>query len=167
MPGILCEHCTAVCCRYIAIPLDTPETRRDFDDLRWFLIHESISIFVEDGDWYICLQTPCRHLQADHRCGIYETRPQICREYSTANCDYHSGDYNWSQHFTCADHIDDYLREHPPKPDRRRGRRAGRPGLRARLTGHGGYKPRESRVTSAVADTHGIPLPVLPFAAGE
>ncbi|MFM8289962.1 MAG: YkgJ family cysteine cluster protein, partial [Planctomycetaceae bacterium] len=41
-----------------------------------------------DGVWYLCTYQVCRHLQPDHRCGIYETRPEICREYSTTNCDY-------------------------------------------------------------------------------
>lgn len=25
---------------------------------------------------------PCRHLTADNLCGIHETRPQVCRDYS-------------------------------------------------------------------------------------
>ncbi len=110
MPGILCEHCTAVCCRYIALPLDTPTERGDFDDIRWYLLHENISVFVEDGEWYICMHTSCRHLRADFRCGIYATRPRICRAYGTDNCDYHSGDYGWEHHFTCPEHLDDYVR---------------------------------------------------------
>ncbi len=83
MPGILCEHCTAACCRYIALPFDTPETPADFEDVRWFLIHEHVSVFVEDGDWYVAFDTACRHLQPDHRCGIYPTRPKVCRSYTT------------------------------------------------------------------------------------
>src|SRR5687768_620459 len=84
----LCEHCTAKCCRYFALPLDTPEARKDFDTLRWFLLHQRTSIFVDDGTWYLLVHTECRRLQADGRCGIYETRPQICRAYSTKNCEY-------------------------------------------------------------------------------
>ena len=119
MPGILCEHCTAACCRYIALPIDTPETQADFDDVRWFLIHERVSVFVEDGDWYIAFDTPCRHLQADHRCGVYATRPKVCRAYSTDECDYHSGDYGWEQHFTSPEHLEDYVRARPPTSKRR------------------------------------------------
>jgi len=106
-----CEHCTALCCRYIALPIDTPEDLRDFDDIRWYLLHENISVFVEDGDWYICIRTRCRHLREDHRCQAYSTRPRICRRYDLINCDYHSGDYNWEHHFTCAEHLEQYLRE--------------------------------------------------------
>ncbi len=165
MPGILCEHCTAACCRYIALPIDEPETRSDFEDLRWFLLHERVSIFVEDGDWYIAFQTPCRHLQADFRCGIYETRPKICRKYGTDNCDYHSGDYGWEHHFAGPEHLDEYLRTHPPeKPGRRRAktrtpvRRAGR---RPRVVG--GASCAE---VAPERDARGVPLPQLPYGTG-
>ena len=30
MGSILCEHCTGHCCKYVALPLDRPKTRRDF-----------------------------------------------------------------------------------------------------------------------------------------
>jgi Fe-S-cluster containining protein len=110
MPGILCEHCTAACCRYIALPIETPTERSDFDDIRWYLLHENISVFVEDGEWYISILTNCRHVQADGRCSIYAKRPRICRKYTTETCDYHSGDYGWEAHFTCPEHLDEYVR---------------------------------------------------------
>src|SRR5262245_15334947 len=49
----LCDYCVAKCCRYFALPLDTPKKRRDFDTLRWFLLHQQTSIFVEKGTWYL------------------------------------------------------------------------------------------------------------------
>ena len=111
MPGNLCEHCTGMCCRYLALPIDAPEDREEFDDIRWYLLHEGVSVFVEDGEWYLYIAADCRHLQPDYRCGIYETRPRICRKYTTENCDYHSGEYGWEQHFTCPEHLDEYARE--------------------------------------------------------
>lgn len=173
MPGILCEHCTGHCCRYIALPIDTPTQRGDFDDIRWYLLHEGVQVFVEDGDWYINITTTCRHLQADFRCGIYETRPKICRDYSTDNCDYHSGDYGWEHHFSCPEHLDDYVRDHflpaQQKKRKRKTERAGKkvarmPGgrLRVRLRA-----PRragvDARYAAATTDLRGIPLPILPL----
>jgi uncharacterized protein len=119
MSGNLCEHCVGYCCRHIALPIDKPTERSDFDDIRWYLLHEGVSVFVEDGDWYIHVQTTCRHLQPDFRCGIYATRPQICRDYTTDNCDYHSGDYGWEAHFTAPEHLDAYLKENFPRKTRR------------------------------------------------
>ncbi|MBC7853908.1 MAG: YkgJ family cysteine cluster protein, partial [Pirellulaceae bacterium] len=93
-PGeCLCDHCTAKCCRYFALPIDTPASREVYEYIRWFLLHERASIFVDDGTWYLLVHTPCRHLQANNMCGIYQSRPQICREYTTDGCEYEE---NWT-----------------------------------------------------------------------
>ncbi len=84
----LCDHCTAKCCRYFALPIETPTTRQDFDFIRWYLLHQHATVFTEDDTWYLLVHTECKHLQPDYRCGIYETRPQICRDYSTDNCEF-------------------------------------------------------------------------------
>ena len=92
MGCVLCEHCTAACCRYVAVPIDAPTTARDFNDMRWYVLHENIAVFIEEGEWFIQFHTPCQEIEPDGRCGIYETRPTICREYTTKECDYHVGD---------------------------------------------------------------------------
>jgi uncharacterized protein len=112
MGSTLCEHCTAACCGYIALPIEEPDTRRDFDDMRWYLMHEGVTVFVDDGDWYVQFRTRCRNLAADHRCGIYETRPKICREYKAENCDYAAGEYEYDQLFSEPEQIEAYCREH-------------------------------------------------------
>jgi Fe-S-cluster containining protein len=93
---ILCEYCTAKCCRYFALPIEEPEEFEDYEFIRWFLLHDRASIFKEDGNWYLLVHTECKHLQDDNRCGIYETRPQICRDYTTKNCEY---DEDWTYDF--------------------------------------------------------------------
>jgi Fe-S-cluster containining protein len=92
----LCEYCTAKCCHYFALPIETPEEFTDFEYIRWFLLHERATVFKEEDDWYLLVHTTCRHLQGDYRCGIYETRPQICREYSTKDCEYED---DWTYEF--------------------------------------------------------------------
>jgi Fe-S-cluster containining protein len=94
--GNLCEHCTAKCCRYFALPIDAPEEFSDFEFIRWYLLHERATVFKESDTWYLLVHTTCRHLQSDNRCGIYETRPQICREYSTKDCEF---DDEWTYDF--------------------------------------------------------------------
>lgn len=173
MGGFLCEHCVGYCCKYIALPIETPTERRDFDDIRWYLLHEGVAVFVEDGEWFINVQTTCRHLQPDYRCGIYETRPKICRDYSTDNCDYHSGDYGWEHHFTCPEHLDEYIQVHflPGKRKKKAGgvkggkarRKRTRPRLKAKLAPMRQRKTKaELAYASATADIRGVPLPVLP-----
>ena len=82
-----CHLCNASCCRYFALQIDTPEDKEDYDHVRWYLAHEGIAVWVDDGDWYLEVRTPCRHLQGDNTCAIYETRPQICRDYGLPGAD--------------------------------------------------------------------------------
>lgn len=108
MGSIHCEHCTGHCCKYLALPLEEPKTARDFDDMRWYLMHEGVTIFVEDGEWFIQFATTCRNLAPTNLCGIYETRPQICREYQAGECDYVGGAYGYDELFTQVDQIEEY-----------------------------------------------------------
>lgn len=104
--------------------------------MRWFVLHRDVLIFVEDGDWYIQFNTPCRALQADHRCGVYERRPAICREYSTAGCDYRPGGYEYEHLFTDPEQIEvfaaEFLKKKRLRARRRRERvRKGVAGVRS------------------------------------
>ncbi len=108
MGSILCEHCQAACCRYLALPIDKPKTERDYDDIRWYVMHQGISIFVEEGSWYIQIRTTCKNLGGDNRCTIYETRPEICKEYDPGDCDYSGGDYGYDHFFSHASQIEEF-----------------------------------------------------------
>ena len=85
---VLCEYCTAKCCRYFSLPIETPTTLKDFEYIRWYLMHDRASVFTDDDSWYLLVHTTCQHLMDDNRCGTYDTRPLICREYTTDNCEY-------------------------------------------------------------------------------
>ncbi|MGN6544628.1 MAG: YkgJ family cysteine cluster protein [Aureliella sp.] len=104
----LCDHCTAKCCRYFALAIDKPEERRDFDFMRWYLLHDRASVFVEDDSWYLLVHTTCKHLQSDHRCGIYHTRPQICRDYTTDACEFDE-DGVYDHYFETAEQVVEYV----------------------------------------------------------
>tara|TARA_A100001391_G_scaffold192672_1_gene167146 strand:+ start:89 stop:649 length:561 start_codon:yes stop_codon:yes gene_type:complete len=103
----LCDHCTAKCCHYFALPIDEPVSRKDFDFIRWYLLHDRASVFVDEETWYLLVHTTCKHLQADNRCGIYETRPQICREYTTDDCEF-DDDWCYERYFETPEQIDEY-----------------------------------------------------------
>jgi Fe-S-cluster containining protein len=108
-PGeCLCDYCTAKCCKYFALPIDEPTTRQDFDYIRWFLLHGAATVFIEEGTWYLLVHTPCKHLTADDRCGIYATRPQICRDYTTDNCEY-DDTYVYDHYFETAEQVEEYM----------------------------------------------------------
>lgn len=103
----LCEFCTAKCCRYFALPIETPRDFEGFEYLRWYLLHDRASIFIEDETWYLLVHTTCKHLQDDHRCGIYETRPTICQTYSTKECEYEDN-WTYDQYFESPEQIAEY-----------------------------------------------------------
>lgn len=99
--GNLCEHCTAKCCHYIAAPYETPDCFEDMEYIRWIVLHQRATFFREDDDWYLLVHTVCDKLGDDYRCGVYETRPQICRDYTTDNCEY---DDDWTYDFYLETH---------------------------------------------------------------
>ena len=111
--GPPCHDCSAKCCKYFALQIDTPKTPKDHDNIRWYLLHEHIAVWVQDGDWYLEVRTPCKHLLPDNRCGIYHTRPQICREYGWPDkdnpddpCEYFTGNDGYDMLFETADAFD-------------------------------------------------------------
>jgi Fe-S-cluster containining protein len=103
----LCEFCTAKCCHYFALPIDPPTTSEEFDFIRWYLLHDRATVFTEDGDWYLLVHTTCKHLLPDNRCGIYETRPQICRDYSTDNCEY-DDEWTYERYLETPEQVEEY-----------------------------------------------------------
>jgi uncharacterized protein len=103
----LCEHCTAKCCRYIALPIDSPDDPTQYDYMRWFLLHRGATVFTEGDSWFLLVYSDCEHLQPDGRCGIYETRPQICRDYSTKNCEYED-DWTYDRYFEFSCQLEEY-----------------------------------------------------------
>lgn len=80
--------CKAGCCNYLSLPIDTPRSDRDFDDVRWYLMHEDTHVYKHEGDWYLLVLRKCRHLRDDKLCGIYDRRPAICAEYDPADCEF-------------------------------------------------------------------------------
>jgi Fe-S-cluster containining protein len=147
----LCDQCSGLCCRYFALPLENPETVRDYDNIRWYLLHENVVVFIEKKQWYIGILSKCKALLPDNRCGIYEDRPRVCREFSTRNCDYHGGDYGFEKLFTSAEQLREYAEA--KLNENRRGKR------RISLIS----RPRPPRVKRHVINGEliGVSLPVL------
>jgi Fe-S-cluster containining protein len=84
-----CGLCTnSKCCTYITEQLETPRSKHDFDHLLWQVSHENVEIYKDEDGWFLLVDARCTHLQHDGRCGIYDRRPQVCREYSNDYCEY-------------------------------------------------------------------------------
>ena len=123
----LCDHCTAKCCRYFALPMEEPTELKDWEYVRWFLLHEAATVFKEDENWYLLVHTTCKHLQPDQRCGIYDTRPIICREYSTDNCEY-DDDWLYEQYLETSEQVAEYTEAVLP-PEKGQSIRSKKPAL--------------------------------------
>lgn len=106
----LCNKCTGLCCRYFALPIETPEDKGDYDDIRWFLSHKDITVFIEDDDWYINIKNKCKHLAPGNGCRIYNKRPRICRGYTVRDCDLTEGEYDYELHFTNDKQMEEYIK---------------------------------------------------------
>lgn len=120
-PGeVLCSYCTARCCRYFALPIDTPDTIEEFDSVRWYMLHGRVSIFVDDGTWYLMVHADCQALRDDYMCGIYEDRPKICRTYTTDECEF-DNDAVYEQFFETPEQLWEYAEAiFPPKKKKKR-----------------------------------------------
>lgn len=70
-PVTSCEGCEGACCRVIKISVQ----HMTEDQLRWAGMRGEI----KDGVWHI--RSECVNLQPDGKCGIYETRPGVCRDF--------------------------------------------------------------------------------------
>ena len=84
-----CFRCVGTkCCTYTTEALGVaPRSKADFDHLLWQISHHGVEIYKDEGDWYLMFQGNCEHIQADGACGIYEIRPQICRDYENDWCE--------------------------------------------------------------------------------
>tara|TARA_Y100000590_G_scaffold466680_1_gene642887 strand:- start:595 stop:1212 length:618 start_codon:yes stop_codon:yes gene_type:complete len=103
-----CTKCTARCCNYISTEIDEPETREDFDQLLWQIAHQDVSIYVDEGEWHLSFNTRCRFLNSDFSCGIYEHRPQLCRDHSDDVCAY-DGEYDFEMEFQNYEELKSYI----------------------------------------------------------
>ena len=105
-----CFGCPASCCRYVAVQIDRPTTKRDYDNIRWMLHHDMTEVYIDnEGDWVMQVNVPCSKLDlAHHRCRIYKNRPLICQELEVSECerDGHEGEV----HFYEAADLDKWLK---------------------------------------------------------
>ncbi|HHJ19368.1 MAG TPA: YkgJ family cysteine cluster protein [Gammaproteobacteria bacterium] len=108
-----CGYCDGTkCCTYITQQIDTPRSKADFDVLLWQVSHRSVRVYQDEDGWFLLIDTPCLHLEPDGACGIYETRPQICREYSNDYCEFDApAEGGFKRYFDSYDSLLAYCRK--------------------------------------------------------
>jgi Fe-S-cluster containining protein len=82
----LCEG--SKCCNYITQAIDTPRSIEEFDTLLWQLAHANVQAYKDEDGWFLLVNNKCQFLGEYGRCKIYDTRPQMCRDYSNDYCEY-------------------------------------------------------------------------------
>ncbi len=106
-----CSFCQGTkCCIYVTQEMETPRSMSDFDHMLWQ---------DEDG-WFLIAMNKCQFLKPAGGCGIYETRPQICRDYSNDFCEYDEpAEIHFEFYFKTYQELDDYCRKRFKKWDLR------------------------------------------------
>ena len=119
-PENKCSFCTnSQCCTYITEQLETPRSKYDFEHLLWQISHRDINIYKDEDGWYLLINNPCTHLQQGGRCGIYEVRPQICRDHDNDWCEFDEpAEKNFELYFNNYDELRAYCRKRFKRWDR-------------------------------------------------
>jgi len=93
---------------------------RDFDTLLWQLAHPNVELMKDDDGWFLLFITRCQFLRSDGRCGIYNRRPQICREHKNTDCEFDRQRSDGCElYFDSYQKLDDYCRRRFKNWDRR------------------------------------------------
>jgi Fe-S-cluster containining protein len=93
--GVPCTSC-GLCCTYVVVDIDAPTTLDAASTALWYLYHPGMSLYTADGEWMLQFDTRCKFLGADNRCGIYEQRPRVCRDFDERECEVNSEDVGLS-----------------------------------------------------------------------
>ncbi|HEB98504.1 MAG TPA: YkgJ family cysteine cluster protein [Thiotrichales bacterium] len=108
-----CSRCQgSKCCQYITQRIPGPRSKEDFDHLLWQLAHENVQAYKDSDGWFLLINNRCRFLRPDGRCGIYEHRPRLCRDYSNDYCEYDSpAEEGFELHFRNYEELLAYCRK--------------------------------------------------------
>ncbi len=105
-----CAECGGACCTYVAMEIDKPSCKKDYDHVRWYLLHRDVSVFIDhDKNWFVEFETPCECLGEEGMCAIYEKRPRICRGHGAeeGTCEFFNDPYQ--KKFTHHKEFEEYL----------------------------------------------------------
>lgn len=105
-----CEECGGKCCGYVAIEIDKPKGKKDYDIIRWYLAHQNVNVFIDhDKNWHVEFRTPCEFQSSEKKCMIYTKRPAICREHGTSEGDCEFFDSPYIEYFSSCKEFEAYL----------------------------------------------------------
>lgn len=114
-----CKLC-GKCCSYICLQLDEPEDKGDIENIKWYLVHEKVRVFIDDhDDWYLQVFTRCKYLNDENKCDFYiqgkeKKRPKICKIHEADSCE--NSDLESEEKFAFENYDDflAFLKEYDP-----------------------------------------------------
>jgi len=112
--SLSCDACGSRCCRYVATEIHKPTCKRDVDNIRWYLLHEAINVFIDRNNlWYVEFQTDCSGLAPNSRCLVYKDRPKICARYGEDgdDCEFHGDAPPHKRSFSTVAEFEKYLKK--------------------------------------------------------
>jgi len=113
-PATVCPPC-GKCCRYVAVGIDGPVSVRGASTALWLVYHRNVSVYQShDGDWFVLFPAECDNLLPNGFCGVYESRPFLCREYDVDGCEGTSDDLPEKVRFDDGASLASWLRERRP-----------------------------------------------------
>ena len=106
----VCEACGARCCT-IALPMPWTDDRK----IEWFntVVEKMEGVKALENGLYAFT---CGYLGKDNKCTIYETRPQMCRDYNCVAWTKVNG-----QDFSTLNHVLESIGMDPIDPDKGKG----------------------------------------------
>lgn len=110
---VKCDLCTgSLCCTYITEEITIPRSKAEFNHLLWQVSHDNVELYQDSDGWTLLFKTMCSHLELDGRCGIYEIRPDICKEYTNDYCEYDvAPEEAWKLHFQTHAELYEYVQK--------------------------------------------------------
>jgi len=107
----LCQGCTK-CCEHVALEIDEPTDREDFDNIIWYVMHENVFVYIDhEDDWCIEFKTKCKGLDKEGLCNIHSVRPDVCKNYSQENCEKHGEDSPYKHLFQTREDVIKWIKE--------------------------------------------------------
>ena len=86
-PSRVCPPC-GKCCRYVAVGIDGPVSVGGVSTALWLVYHRNVSVYQShDGGWFVLFPADCENLLPNGLCGVYASRPTICRQYDVDGCE--------------------------------------------------------------------------------
>lgn len=107
---ITCHECKGKCCRDLAIEMDTPKNREDWDYIKWMVAHENVSVYMDkENDWLVEFRTNCKMLTENNECKVYEKRPLICKNHKIHTCVMNGDEDDEKIRFDTVEQVEEYI----------------------------------------------------------